>query len=109
MKPLALRTQLTAFYTAILAILLTAMGVLYYQVLSRQLDAGASADLEEITSALHGYLRVSDAGPSLNYDRSDPDQVSFVEGPARYYQIYDATTGQLVVQSPALSPLGLHY
>jgi heavy metal sensor kinase len=108
-KPLALRTQLTAFYTAILALLLTAMGVLYYQVLSRQLDAGASADLEEIASALHGYLRFADAGPSLDYDPGDPEQVSFVEGPARYYQIYDAATGQLVVQSPALSPLGLHY
>ena len=109
MKPLSLRTQLTAFYTAILALLLTAMGVIYYQVLSRQLDAGASADLEEITSALHGYLRFADAGPSLIYDRSDPEQVSFIEGAARYYQIYDAGTGQLVVQSPALSPLGLHY
>jgi len=108
-KPLSLRTQLTAFYTAILALLLTAMGVMYYQVLSRQLDAGASADLEEIASALHGYLRFADAGPSLIYDPGDPEQVSFVEGPARYYQIYDAGTGQLVVQSPALSPLGLHY
>ena len=34
MKPLALRTQLTMFYTAILAVLLTALGFTYYQVLA---------------------------------------------------------------------------
>ena len=27
----------------------------------------------------------------------------------RYYQIYDANTGRLLVQSPALEPLGLHF
>src|SRR5204862_8023922 len=59
-KPLSLRTQLTAFYTAMLALLLTAMGVLYYQVLSRQLDAGALDELDEITSALQGYHRFGD-------------------------------------------------
>jgi heavy metal sensor kinase len=108
-RALALRTQLTAFYTAILALLLTALGVTYYQVLARQLDAGATADLEEITRGLHGYLQFSDAGPSLDYDRADPEQVSFVEGATRYYQIYDGASGQLLAQSPALAPLGLHY
>ena len=28
---------------------------------------------------------------------------------ARYYQIYDANSGRLIVQSAALEPLGLHY
>jgi heavy metal sensor kinase len=108
-RPLALRTQLTLFFTAILALLVVALGVTYYQVLARQLDADATADLEEITSGLHGYLSFTDIGPSLDYDREDPEQVSFVEGATRYYQVYDAATGQLVVQSPALAPLGLHY
>jgi heavy metal sensor kinase len=108
-RPLALRTQLTVFYTAILALLLSALGVTYYQVLSRQLDAGATADLEEITSGLHGYLQFSDAGPTIDYDRTDPEEVAFVEGATRYYQVYDAASGQLLVQSRALAPLGLHY
>jgi heavy metal sensor kinase len=108
-RPLALRTQLTVFYAAILALLLTALGVTYYQVLARQLDADATADLEEITSGLHGYLRFTDARPSLAYDRADPEQVAFVEGATRYYQIYDTSDGQLLAQSPALAPLGLHY
>ena len=109
MRPLALRTQLTVFYTAILALLLTALGITYSQVLARQLDADATADLEEITSGLHGYLRFPNGAPSLTYDRTDPEQVAFVEGATRYYQIYDASSGQLLVQSPALAPLGLHY
>jgi two-component system heavy metal sensor histidine kinase CusS len=108
-KPLSLRTQLTLFFTSILALLVVALGITYYQVLARQLDADATADLEQITSGLHGYLNFSDIGPSLAYDREDPDQVSFVEGATRYYQVYDAATGELVVQSPALAPLGLHY
>ena len=109
MRPLGLRTQLTVFYTAILALLLSALGVVYYQVLARQLDAGATADLEDITSGLHGYLQFSDAGPSISYDQGDPGEAAFVEGASRYYQIYDAASGQLLAQSPALAPLGLHY
>jgi heavy metal sensor kinase len=108
-RPLALRTQLTVFYTAILALLLSALGFTYYQVLARQLDADASAHLEEITSGLHGYLRFPNGTPSLFFDRTDPEQVAFVEGATRYYQVYDASSGQLLVQSPALAPLGLHY
>jgi heavy metal sensor kinase len=108
-RPLALRTQLTVFYTAILALLLSALGFTYYQVLARQLDADATADLEEITSGLHGYLRFPNGAPALIYDRTDPEQVAFVEGATRYYQIYDASNGQLLAQSPALGPLGLHY
>jgi heavy metal sensor kinase len=100
---------LTGFYAAILALLLTAVGVTYYQVLARQLDADATADLEEITTGLHGYLRFSDGNPSLAYDSGDPGEVAFVERATRYYQIYDGATGQLLVQSAALSPLGLHY
>jgi heavy metal sensor kinase len=35
--------------------------------------------------------------------------VAFVQRATRYYQVYEAATGRLLVQSPALQPLGLHY
>jgi heavy metal sensor kinase len=107
--PLTLRARLTLFYTAVLALLVTALGVTYYRVLAHQLDADATADLGEITSGLHGYLHVEDGQPVLAYDRSDPDQLAFVEAASRYYQIYDAADGRLVAQSAAMQPLGLRY
>ena len=109
MKPLALRTQLTLFYTGILALLVAVLGLAYYQVLARQLDADATADLEELTAGLHGYLSFRGGQPTLDYDQTDPEQVSFIDRATRFYQIYDANTGRLLVQSPALEPLGLHY
>jgi heavy metal sensor kinase len=109
MKPLALRTKLTLSYTSILAALLVAVGFVYYHALARQLEADATADLLEITSGLHGYLRFDHGAPQLVYDRSDPDEASFVDRAARYFQIYDANTGLLLLQSPALTPLGVTY
>jgi heavy metal sensor kinase len=109
MKPLALRTSLTLVNAAILALLLTALGVGYYRVLARQLDRDATAQLEELTRSLHGYFRFPNGVPTLVYDRSDADESAFIEEASRFYQVFDAATGQLLVQSPALEPLGLHY
>lgn len=109
MKPLTLRTTLSLSYAAILALLLTALGLGYYRLLARQLELDAAADLEEVTSGLRGYLRFVGGAPSLTYDRNDPEVVAFIEKATRYYQIYDANTGRLLLQSPALEPLGLHY
>jgi heavy metal sensor kinase len=107
--PLTLRTRLTLFHTAILALLVTALSLAYYRILSLQLDTDATSDLREITAGLHGYLHIEDGQPLLIYDRTDPDQVAFVEAASRYYQVFDATTGELLAQSTAMQPLGLHY
>jgi heavy metal sensor kinase len=109
LKPLPLRTRLTLIYTAILALLVTALSVTYYRVLALQLDADATADLSELTSGLHGYLHVEDGQPVLVYDKTDPDQVAFVEAASRYYQVFDADTAELLAQSTAMQPLGLRY
>jgi heavy metal sensor kinase len=106
---LSLRTQLTLFHTSILALLVTGLGVAFYQGLSLQLEADATNDLVEVTNGLHGYLRFQDGRPVLDYDQDDPAEVAFVQRATRYYQVYEAATGRLLVQSPALQPLGLHY
>jgi heavy metal sensor kinase len=108
-KPLTLRTTLSLSYAAILALLLAALGFSYYRLLARQLELDAAADLDEVTSGLHGYLHFGSGMPSLVYDRNDPEEVAFIEKATRYYQIYDANSGLLLLQSPALEPLGLHY
>jgi heavy metal sensor kinase len=83
--------------------------VAYYHVFARQLDADATAELREMTRAVHGYLRFEGGTPVLAYDPEDPDQVTFVQEATRYYQVYDANRGDLLIQSPAFEPVGLHY
>jgi heavy metal sensor kinase len=108
-RPVALRTKLTLSYTAILVLLLGAAGSISYNTLASQLDADATDEVQELTRGMHGYLRFGGGEPTLSYDRNDPDQVAFVERATRYYQAFDADTGQLIYQSPGLTPLGLEY
>ena len=106
---LALRARLAASYTALVALLLAVLSVVSYRVLARQLDQDATTRLTELTDGLHGYLRVGGDLPTLAFDANDPDQATFIHEATRYYQIYDAETGQLIVQSPGFEPLGLHF
>jgi heavy metal sensor kinase len=106
---LTLRTRLTLVYTAVFGLLLTAIGLVSYRVLARQLDADATAELEELTRGLHGYLLFDGEAPRLEYDRADPEQAAFIHEATRYYQIYEIGSGRLLVQSDALAPLGVHF
>lgn len=109
MRPLSLRTKLTLSYTAILVLLLGAAGAISYSTLASQLDADATDEVEELTRGMHGYLRFGGGEPTLDYDPNDPDQVAFVARATRYYQAFDADTGQLLYQSPGMLPLGVQY
>lgn len=109
MKGLTLRTSLTLSYAAVLVVFLTALGPGYYQLFARQLDVDATTELGDLTRGVHGYLRFTGGMPTLDYDRNDPEQVAFVQEATRYYQVYEAGTGRLLVQSEAIEPLGLHY
>jgi len=104
---LPLRARLAVSATVVFAVLIGALAVASYTVLARQLDADATARLAELTEGLHGYLRFHDDVPSVEFDASDGDQVSFVQEATRYYQIYEAGSGRLLFQSNALAPLGL--
>jgi heavy metal sensor kinase len=108
-RPFSLRTKLTLSYSAILVLLLGAAGAISYNTLAGQLDADATDEVEELTRGMHGYLRFGAGEPTLSYDRTDPEQVTFIERATRYYQAFDADTGELIYQSPALTPLGLQY
>jgi heavy metal sensor kinase len=104
-----LRTNLTLSYAGVLALLLSALGFAYYYVFARQLDADVNAQLAEITRGVHGYIQFKHGTPLLAYDRDDPDQAAFVQDATRYYQVYDGNSGRLLVQSPSVRHLGLHY
>ena len=85
--------------------ILTALGFGYHSALVRQLDVEATNSLDDKARD----LQVKDGSLSLAYDRSDPEESAFVTDATRYYQVYDANTGQLLTQSPAMDALGLQY
>lgn len=106
---LPLRVRLSAAYTAIFGLLIALLGLVFYRALGRQLDDDATARLTGLTAGLHGYLHFAGATPTVVYDPDDDDQAAFVQEATRYFQIYDATSGALLMQSDALAPLALRF
>ena len=102
-----LRARLAVIATIVSGLLLGGLSIVSYNVLARWLDEDVTTRLTELTDGLHGYLRFDGGMPSVEYNISDTDQASFVHEATRYYQIYDSETGQLLVQSPDMAPLGL--
>jgi heavy metal sensor kinase len=105
----SLRTRLVVLYTVIFGVLLTTIGVSAYRVLAKQLDDDATANLIEVTNGLHGYLRIDDGEPTLVYDDTDPEEAAFVQRATRFYQVFDASNGKLLVQSDGLAPMGVAF
>ncbi|MGE0704327.1 MAG: sensor histidine kinase [Vicinamibacterales bacterium] len=109
MKPLQLRTSLTLAYTAVLSVVLTAVGIGFHSALVRQLDTTLADALEEKSRALHRFLIFENGRPTIAFDESDPAEAAFVADATRYYQVYDARDGRLLVQSPGMQAAGLQY
>jgi heavy metal sensor kinase len=108
-KRLTLRTTLTLVHTGVPALLLAALSFASYHVLALHLDLDATDDLAKMTGGIRGYLHFDTGTPMLVYDRNDPQEAAFIDAATRYYQLYDANSGRLLVQSAAFEPLGLHY
>ena len=106
---LPLRTRLTVVYATVFGVLLAALSAVSYRILAQQLDADLTANLTELTDGLHGYLRFDDGKARVEFDPDDADQAAFVQAATRYYQVYDANTGKLLLQSDALEPIGLEF
>ena len=104
---LTLRARLAAISTVVFGLLLAALSVVSYSVLARRLDGDVTERLTQLTDGLHGYLRFDSGVPSVEFDAADSDQAAFVQEATRYYQIYDVSTGQLLVESSGFAPLGL--
>ena len=106
---LTLRSRLTLIYTAVFGVLLVATSVAFYRVLAYQLDTDITANLSELTTGLHGYLRFGEPIPTVVFDPTDPAEAAFVEEATRYYQVFDTGSGQVLVQSDGMRPLGLEF
>jgi heavy metal sensor kinase len=104
---LTLRARLAAISTIVCGLLLAALSLVSYEVLSRRLDADVTERLSELTDGFHGYLRFDADTASVAFDASDNDQAAFVQEATRYFQVYDAGTGRLLAESNELTPLAL--
>ena len=104
---LALRTRLAVLSTLVFALLLAGVSVVSYRLFARSLDDDITARLTELTDGLHGYLRFDNDVPAIDFDADDSSQAAFVQEATRYYQIYDAESGRVLTQSPAIAPVGL--
>src|SRR5215469_639518 len=109
MRPLALRTKLTLFYSITVSVLLTGFALIYYNVLSVGLDGDLTQEVIDRTEGLIGYLHFADGQPVLQYDANDPDEVTFINTATRYYQIYDIRTGKMLQQSPEFEATTVQY
>jgi heavy metal sensor kinase len=105
---LTLRTRLAAISTIVFGVLLAGLSVVSYEVLGRRLDDDVTERLAELTAGLHGYLRFDASTATIAFDANDDDSAAFVHEATRYYQVYDARTGQLLGESPGITPLALH-
>jgi heavy metal sensor kinase len=105
---LPLRARLALITTIVFGVLLLALTLLSYQLLAQQLDADVTVRLAELTDGLEGYLRFDSGAVSVQFDPSDNDQTTFVSEATRYYQVFDATTGEPLAASRGIGPLGLN-
>jgi heavy metal sensor kinase len=104
-KQLGLRERLTLIFSLVFGCILLLIFGSSYRILQFRLDENLRQELRERTAALKGYLRFHESKPRFEYDPDDPEEAFFVESGTRYYQILDAATGALVVQSHDLDLL----
>jgi hypothetical protein len=63
------------------------------------MTAAADDNLVDHVAGLWGYVKFREEGPVLEYDLNDFYQSYFVDEATRYYQLYDAASGSLLLAS----------
>ncbi|MBZ5631079.1 MAG: HAMP domain-containing protein [Acidobacteriia bacterium] len=99
MPSLKLRTKLALFYAALFAILLASAGITVYRIMALRLTAAADDNLVDHGAGLWGYIQFHAGKPVLTYDTSNHQIAYFVRDATRYYQLYDAASGELLLES----------
>ena len=106
MKPLSLRLRLTLIYAGLSAMVLVGFGMLSYRTLAIRLETSLDQELDERAAGLRGYLRFPSGSPQLVFDAKDPEEAFFIRTATRYFQVLDASTGEILIQSQELQLLG---
>lgn len=104
-----LRGRLAIVSALTFGLLLAMAGAVSYRVLVYWLDLDATMRLTELTDGLRGYLRFDGATPRVVFDEHDPEISAFIHDATQFFQLYDATTGCVLVQSDGARLFGLTF
>ncbi len=107
LAPLKLRTQLAVSYAVLFAILLGAVGVAVYHVMALRLKAEADDNLTDHLAGVWGYISFQTGKPVVVYDTANPHLKYFLDDATRYYQLYDVSNGELLLESADSSMMHL--
>lgn len=107
MIPRRLRTRLTVVYALTFTAVLGAFFAIAYRLVANELDRSATEDLTDLAEGLRGYIHFTADRPALVYDESDTEISSFIRTASRYFQLYDLSTGEVVLESRDMESLGL--
>lgn len=99
MPPLKLRTKLALSYATLFVTLLGSSGVAVYQLMAYRLRAAADDNLVDHLAGLWGYISFHGERPALEFNPRNPYVAYFLREATRYYQLYDAGDGHILLQS----------
>jgi heavy metal sensor kinase len=104
---LTIRARLAVIWTLVFGLLFGFVSAISYTTLAAWLENDSDLRLEELTKGLHGYLHENGDRVVVQYDTNDDEEATFIHEATRFYQLYDASNGHLVVQSPGFASLGI--
>jgi heavy metal sensor kinase len=99
MPSLKLRTKLALSYATLFVTLLGSSGTAVYQLMAYRLRAAADDNLVDHVAGLWGYIEFHGGRPAIKFDPHNPYVTYFLLEATRYYQIYDARDGRILLES----------
>jgi heavy metal sensor kinase len=99
MLPVKLGTKLAIWYALLFALLLGSSALALFELLELRLRAEADDNLIDHVAGLWGYVEFHGEKPVLKYDPQNKYLTYFLREATRYYQIYDAQSGVLLLES----------
>lgn len=99
MPPLKLRTKLAVSYATLFVTLLGSSGFAVYELLAYRLRDAADDNLMDHVAGLWGYVDFRGDAPAIKFDAHNSYVAYFLREATRYYQIYNADNGKLLLES----------
>ena len=99
LRPVKLRTKLALGYALLFAVLLGSGGTAVYHLMALRLTTEADDNLVDHLAGLWGYIQFRDGTPVVLHDPNNNYVTYFLREATRYYQLYDAESGALLLES----------